>query len=123
VPAKAASVLPLTGRPRAKAWLKIRGGSGGLLRLSYDEDGRLENVVRVPSRRGRASGLQLYFHGDGPSVTCKTESGLSGQVWSSGAVSFGTVWDDGDTGPPARRVSLPSWLRECLETITGGGEI
>jgi hypothetical protein len=33
----------------------------GFLRQSYDEDGRLANVARVPSRDGRASGLQLCF--------------------------------------------------------------
>jgi hypothetical protein len=119
-----APVVPLTGRPGAKAWLKIRGGLGGFVRLSYDEDGRLANVARVPSRDGRASGLQLYFHGEPPSVTFKTERGLSGQVWSSDAVSFGTVWDDdGASAPAARRVSLPEWLSECLQKITGGGKI
>ena len=120
---KQSSPLPLLGKPGSTGVKAIRGGKGGFLRLRYDDDGRLENVARVPGRGGRASGLQLYFHGDPPTVTFKTESGLSGTCWSSGVVSVGTVYDDDGPSFPGTRSSLPAWLAKCLEEITGGGVI
>jgi hypothetical protein len=115
--------LPLLGKAGTTALKAIRGGKGGFLRLRYDDDGRLENVARVPGRGGRASGLQLYFHGDPPIVTFKTESGLSGECWSSGAVNLGTVYDDDGPSLPGTRISLSAWLAKCLGEITGRGVI
>jgi hypothetical protein len=122
-PAKPTPPLPLVGKPRATVWRAVRGGKRGLVRLRYDEDGHLENVARVPTRGGRASGLQLYFHGEPPAVTYKTESGLSGECWSHGAVNVGTVYDDDGPAFPGTRISLTAWLRRCLNEMTGGGEI
>jgi hypothetical protein len=92
----------------------------GFLRLQYDDEGLIEQAgwVRKDRQAVRGDQLQLWFMWVNGMVTFKTERGLSGTCWSSGYVSFGTVWDDdGDRGP-GQKTDLETWVDACIAKMT-----
>jgi|GEM_PF-4804376 len=90
----------------------------GFLRITYAEDGDLEEVSWGRDRQATSNGLHLYFDWANEMVTCKTPNGLSGMQWSDGHVCVGTVYDD-DDGPsdPGREIGLEDWVNECIEAM------
>ena len=111
------AVPPLKEKRDATVHQKV---PGGFLTCVYDADGEIENIFVARTKGGHAVGLQLYFWDEGEHITCKTESGLSGQVFSDGAVNWGTVYDDDGPSDPGRKIAKEEWLAECLEKMVAG---
>jgi len=95
----------------------------GFLKLNYEDflendEGILENVSFVKSKKEEPEGRQLYFFQGGDHATFKAEMDYSGETCSrdSGPI-IGTVFED-DLGPAEpEKISFEDWIDRCVEAI------
>jgi hypothetical protein len=100
---------------------KYEAWKNGFLRLQYNEDGNIEQAAFVKNKDDEVESgqLQLYFLLGNGTVTCKTESGFSGEYWNNNSSDFGIVFED-DIGKGApKQIKLDTWINRCLKEMSG----
>jgi hypothetical protein len=101
------------GTPDAR---RVVAYGSGFLHLLYDEEGEILEASWSKTRTESRSAPHLYFMWPNNAVTLKTPQGLSGEQWSGGSASLGTVYDD-TAGGAGGKVPLEAWLAECLSRM------
>ena len=100
--------------------------TAGFLRLEYSHETGPYILTRVSftadsSEHSRAIGNLLEFSisadKDDGQATFIAEEGVSGIQWSAGEVVWGHAYDDDSPPSKGRKISLESWIDECVEKI------
>lgn len=98
----------------------------GFLKLEYglyDNPGTLSRVSFVLDDLDEAtaigSRLELVIGTDyrEDEATFISENGVSGLQWSGGEVIWGHTYDDDTPTAPGRKISLDSWVDECVKKM------